>query len=273
MTRFRATTLCSIAVVVAAAMTTGGWLRWTVWMIAAGAYVIVLGLGVAFIRMRFFGDAVCRGEPGRKQVALTFDDGPDPSVTPMLLGVLDELGVKATFFCVGRNVLAHPDIARKIVARGHCIANHTFEHPWWTSFLWGRALLSEIVRAQDALESVTGVRPVLFRSPMGLTNPVLDSALRKAGLVLVGWDVRSLDRRGECSSIVISRILRKVRDGGIVLLHDGQADRNRLLEIVRGVVGRLGEDGYVFVTAAAMVAERAGQRASVPPEETSPMDG
>jgi len=247
MTRFTTTTLCFVVVVVAATVATSGRLRWASCIIAGGAYLIVVGLGVAFIRMRFFADAVCRGTPGRKRVALTFDDGPDPSVTPVLLDLLDELGVKATFFCIGRNVLEHPDIVRRIAAKGHCLANHTFRHAWWTNFLWGRALRNEIDRAQYALESVTGVRPVFFRSPMGLTNPHLDSALRKAGLVLIGWDVRSLDRRRESASIVINRVLRKVRDGSIVLLHDGRADKDRLLEIVRQVIDALRQNGYVFV--------------------------
>jgi len=247
MTRFAATTLCLLLVVATAAVATSGWLRWAIWSAAGGAYLILAGLGIAFIRMRFFADAVCRGTPGCKQVALTFDDGPDSSVTPALLDLLDELGVKATFFCVGCHAREHPDVARQIVARGHLVGNHSLEHQWWLNFRRSGFLRRQIELAQDAIASVTGTRPVYYRPPCGLTNPHTNKALRPLLLKLVGWDVQALDQYTADPQTIIRRIMRGARDGSIIVLHDGQTSRQALLQAVRAIVSQLRQRGYTLV--------------------------
>jgi len=98
------------------------------------AYLVIFGLGVAVLRLNFFCRAVCREETGGMRVALTFDDGPDPEVTPEVLSVLASHELKATFFCIGTKILQHPELARRIVAEGHTIGNHTHHHFWWTNF-------------------------------------------------------------------------------------------------------------------------------------------
>lgn len=213
-----------------------------------GLWVVYLSIctaGVMRVGMQFYCSAVCRGVPGKMRVALTFDDGPDPDSTPRLLELLSREKIPAAFFCIGRKVDAHPQLAAKIGAEGHLLANHTYRHPWWINCLWGRRLAGEFEQAQHALERAAGVTPLYARSPMGLTNPHFSKALRKTNLILVGWDVRSFDTVGSTQSAV-DRIIRKTRDGSIILMHDGGVSPQRLVEIASAAITELRSRGFEF---------------------------
>jgi peptidoglycan-N-acetylglucosamine deacetylase len=210
-----------------------------------GSYLTIFVCGLCLIRMNFFCRAVCRGKPGGMKVALTFDDGPDPAATPEVLELLKREGIAATFFCVGKNVTAYPEIARRIAAEGHLLANHSYTHPWFVSVLGGRALRSEMERTQDAIKAAAGVTPKYFRPPSGMTGPNFPRALKRVGLTLVGWDVRSLDTLATPQKCV-ERILRLAGDGSIILLHDGGATPARIVEIVSDAVRELKSRGYGF---------------------------
>jgi len=247
MTRFAAASGLA-AVLLAGAFFLPAPTRYWVWGGTLACYLTLVGLGVAFIRMRFFCRAQCRGVQGGSRVALTFDDGPDPAATPVLLDVLRELNAPAAFFCIGERVRANPDLVRRIAADRHEIGNHTFCHAWWTSLLCGRRLDAEISRCQDILREVLGREATRFRPPMGLTNPHFGAALRRAGLTMVGWDVRSLDHEARDAQRVIRRVLRRCRDGSIILLHDGDADPDVLRAVVSGVVTSLRAREFAFVS-------------------------
>jgi peptidoglycan/xylan/chitin deacetylase (PgdA/CDA1 family) len=228
----------------------GAWasgpLRW--WLLGGlGAlYLALVGLGVAFIKLNFFTRAICRGHQGFKSVALTFDDGPDPENTPQLLEVLDRCEVKAAFFCIGEKVKQYQETIRHLNAKGHLVGNHTYRHAWRTNFFWGRRLKREIQETQEVIKEVLGTAPLYFRSPMGLTNPHLSGALKGAGLTLIGWDVRGLDYKARSPEPVIQRILRKTRDGSIIVLHDGGAQPAIITAIVSRIIPELRDRGFVF---------------------------
>ena len=199
---------------------------WTLGTIAANHVLItalsiiprgsLLGLNLT----RLPADAIARA-----QVAVTLDDGPDPDVTPQVLDILDAHGAKATFFCVGANVQAHPELAREIIRRGHAIENHSNEHGWHFA-LSGRARFArEIAAAQQAITSVTGIPPTFFRAPAGMRNPFLDSALRRLGLSLTSWTRRGFDTVERDPRSVLERLTRGLAAGDILLLHDGNASR------------------------------------------------
>jgi len=211
------------------------------------AFLILLGCGVAFIRLNFFMPALGRGPAGRNEVALTFDDGPDPASTPALLDVLRRENVAATFFCIGERARANPEIARRIVAEGHLIGNHSEHHGWWTNFLFGSRLREELRAAQRSIESTTGAAPRHYRPPLGLMNPHHRSALRDTGLRLIGWHVRSFDLRPTPVHAIAQRIVRKVRPGSIVALHDAGPGPERVAELARILIASLRERGYAFV--------------------------
>ena len=179
------------------------------------------------------------------KVALTFDDGPDPKATPELLDLLKREGIAATFFCIGKNVEANPDITKRIAGEGHLLANHSFTHPWYISMLIGRRLRSEMERTQEAIKTAAGVTPKYFRPPSGTTGPNFPGALKRVGLTLVGWDVRSLDTVMS-SKKTVERIVRLAGDGSIILLHDGGATPGRIVEIVGAAVKELRLRGFGF---------------------------
>ncbi|MHB8066415.1 MAG: polysaccharide deacetylase family protein [Desulfobaccales bacterium] len=240
-------TLALAAVVVTTGVLVPDPLRWWLWGGLAATYLALVGLGASFISWEFFGSAICRGSPGGMRVSLTFDDGPDSESTPRLLEVLAQHQVKATFFLIGRHAERHPQLVQTIAAKGHLVGNHTYRHAWWTNFLWGDRLDREIQRAQQVFKDILGTAPRFFRSPMGLTNPHLSGALKRLGLRLVGWDLRGLDQRAGAAAPVIRRLSNRSRDGSIILLHDGGANPQVLVDIVQSLIPALRNQGFAFV--------------------------
>jgi peptidoglycan/xylan/chitin deacetylase (PgdA/CDA1 family) len=163
----------------------------------------------------------------RDEVALTFDDGPDPEVTPRVLDLLDEASAKATFFCVGARAKDHPNIVREISARGHAVENHAFGHSRAMGF-WGVGRMArDIGDAQKVLADITGQAPKFFRAPFGIRTPLTEPALARLGLRCVAWSVRSLDTVDRRSERVAARVNRRLAPGAIVLMHDGLEGRRR----------------------------------------------
>lgn len=160
-------------------------------------------------------------------VALTFDDGPDPAITPRVLALLDEYGAKATFFCIGQRVEQHADLAREIVQRGHAIENHSQRHLHHFSFLGLRGLANEIERAQEIIATVAGERPRFFRAPAGLRSPLLDPVLTRLDLRLASWTRRGFDTVTHNPDSVFARLTRNATGGDILVLHDGHGARTR----------------------------------------------
>jgi len=153
-------------------------------------------------------------------VALTFDDGPNPAVTPQLLDLLDRYDVRGTFFLIGRHVRACRALTAEIAARGHTIGNHTDTHP---NLLWQsrRRILDELERCDASIADATGVRPRIMRPPWGYRQPQVHAAARDAGFGHpVLWSRSARDWRPQPTTGVIRR-LRTIRAGDIVLLHDG----------------------------------------------------
>lgn len=153
-------------------------------------------------------------------VALTFDDGPDPDVTPTILDLLGGAQARATFFCVGRRAEAHPELVAAIRARGHGVENHTDSHPNGFALRGPRGLQWEIQRGQIAIERSGGGRPQFFRAPAGIQNPWLSVVLARAGLSLVSWTRRGFDTVTKDAGRVAARLHRGLRSGDILLLHD-----------------------------------------------------
>jgi peptidoglycan-N-acetylglucosamine deacetylase len=179
-----------------------------------------------------------------QQVALTIDDGPHPQVTPRVLDLLDAAQAKASFFCIGAQVAAHPDIAQDIVRRGHRIENHSYAHRHHFSFMGLGALRREITAAQDIIERTCGQRPAYFRAPAGLRSPLLDPVLQQLGLRLVSWTRRGFDTVTPEPQKVLTRLERRLAAGDILLLHDGHCARSPsgqpvVLEVLPALLQRL----------------------------------
>jgi peptidoglycan/xylan/chitin deacetylase (PgdA/CDA1 family) len=202
--------------------------EWRRILAAIVANHVVLTLAGLWPRSTWLGPNWTRLPPAaaaRGEIALTIDDGPNPEVTPQVLDLLDRYGVKATFFCVGDNAARYPALCKTIVERGHAIENHSQHHRHYFSLLGPAGLTREIQTGQDTLTAITGRRPQFFRAPAGLRNPFLDPVLAKLGLRLAAWTRRGFDTRTRDSDTVSRRLLRDLKAGSILLLHDGNCAR------------------------------------------------
>jgi peptidoglycan/xylan/chitin deacetylase (PgdA/CDA1 family) len=161
----------------------------------------------------------------RGMLALTFDDGPDPEVTPRVLDLLDQAGARASFFCIGRMARAHPSLVRDIVRRGHSVENHSDTHPNSFACYTPGPLRREIGRAQATLADILGQEPAFFRAPMGLRNPMLDPVLAETPLRHVSWTRRALDGLFGNPVAAERRLTRNLAAGDILLMHDGRCAR------------------------------------------------
>jgi peptidoglycan/xylan/chitin deacetylase (PgdA/CDA1 family) len=161
--------------------------------------------------------------PGPAAIALTLDDGPDPDVTPAVLDLLAEHGLRASFFCIAERARVQPALLRRIVAAGHDVQNHSAHHRHHFSLMGPRALAEEVGRAQAILGEITGHAPHCFRAPAGLRNPFLDPVLHRLGLHLVSWTRRGFDTRERDAARVLARLTRGLAARDILLLHDGHA--------------------------------------------------
>jgi peptidoglycan-N-acetylglucosamine deacetylase len=184
------------------------------------AYAGLVTLGVLRPSLEMFADVVWRGPEGAKGVALTFDDGPHPQHTRSVLDLLDQAGAKATFFVIGEKGQRHPEILREIVARGHLLGVHGDHHDRLLAFRSLAYVRADLARATEALTAVAGQRPRLYRPAVGQTNPRIAQAAKELGLTLVGWSVRARDGIKSDPDSVVARVVPRLRDRAIVLLHD-----------------------------------------------------
>jgi peptidoglycan/xylan/chitin deacetylase (PgdA/CDA1 family) len=211
------------------------------------ASLVIIILGVFLPRLSLFGPFICRGENSRRCVALTFDDGPDARSTPVLLDLLRESHLEAAFFAIGKRVAAERELAARIVREGHLLENHSFAHSNTMNFFTIPRLKADLTQAQEAIQQATGVTPKLFRPPMGLSNPNVFHATRALGLKVIGWTARGFDTRVHDPERIVKRIVRQLKPGAIILLHDGNIPAERLVVTVKLLLAKLQERGYEVV--------------------------
>ncbi len=211
------------------------------------AFFVVLGLGVAIPQLRLFGNFICSGSWSKKQVALTFDDGPDPRSTPQLLDLLRAEKIPAAFFCIGKHVENNPELTARILREGHLVENHSFAHSNFTNFYGHEKLKVELLRAQSAIVKATGTPPIFFRPPVGLSNPNTFRVAHELKLKVIGWNIRSFDTITAKPQAIIARIRRNLWPGSIILLHDGNIPAEKLLVTVKSLLDTLRGLGYQVV--------------------------
>jgi len=194
--------------------------RWLAVIPLAGFLLLCLAAPF-FPCFGFYLPVICKGASGKKAMAITFDDGPDPLTTPLLLKLLLKRQVKATFFVTGEKAAAHPQLVKEIVRQGHLVGNHSFKHSYWILFKTSATIVEDIEAAQNVLNDF-GIRPLAFRPPAGITSPGLRSALLKTGMYLVNFSCRPLDGGNRRINNIAIKILKRIRPDDIILLHDGR---------------------------------------------------
>ncbi|MBS7230402.1 polysaccharide deacetylase family protein [Flavobacterium psychroterrae] len=201
------------------------------WFIA----IVLIWLGInafgsAQISSNYHVKAFCNNPlETEKKIAITFDDGPS-EFTLEVLALLKKYDVKATFFCIGKNIEAHPEILKQIILEGHLVGNHSYSHSPFFDFYNAKKIKTEIQKTDDLLEKFTSKKINFFRPPYGVTTPSIRRALKITGHKVIGWNIRSLDGGTKNQSLIFNRIIKRVSPGGIVLLHDTASHSVLVLE-------------------------------------------
>jgi len=172
-----------------------------------------------FPRFSFFLPVISRGETGVETIALTFDDGPAPSSTPILLELLARHNLQATFFVVGEKVARYPELIADIIAQGHTVGNHSWSHDYFLMLRSQKRLQEDIHSTQEIFKKL-GIQPLVFRPPVGIIGPRLGKALIREGLITVTYSCRSFDRGNRNIDNLSEKILGKLQPGAIIMLHD-----------------------------------------------------
>jgi peptidoglycan-N-acetylglucosamine deacetylase len=198
---------------------------------------------------------------GAKQLALTYDDGPNDPHTLRLLEVLAKREVKATFFVIGKYARQQPELVRELVRAGHVIGNHTFSHPLLI-FQSAAQVRSELQACSDALRDAVGEHSNLFRPPFGGRRPAVLRVARQLGLDPVMWNVTGYDWNAPPAEVIERKVVRQVRGGDVILLHDGGhlhmgADRSQTVLATDRLIARFKAEGYEFVTIPQMMEKAA----------------
>jgi peptidoglycan/xylan/chitin deacetylase (PgdA/CDA1 family)/2-polyprenyl-3-methyl-5-hydroxy-6-metoxy-1,4-benzoquinol methylase len=197
----------------------------------------------------YFLPVVSRGSRSRKEACLTFDDGPDPRATPALLDLLDRHGVRAAFFVTGKKSLALPHVVREIAARGHQVGNHSFSHDPLLMLKSGAVLKREIARAQEVLAGL-GILSLAFRPPVGVTSPRLWPVLLDLGMFCMNFSNRPADFGNRRLAGLSLRVLKRIRPGDVIVLHDRDPGGDKLrvwLEEVENIIVGARERGFEII--------------------------
>jgi peptidoglycan/xylan/chitin deacetylase (PgdA/CDA1 family) len=212
-------------------------------------FVLLCFISPLFPRLSFYLPIVSRGRRDAKGVALTFDDGPDPKVTPQLLELLARHGVTATFFVPGARAERYPELIRAILAGGHAVGNHSYSHSPFL-MLKGAATLRREVASAQAVFRQFGIVPLAFRPPVGITSPRLWRVLLENGMFCVNFSLRACDMGNRRVNRLAEKLLRRVAPRDIILLHEiapRQGDVTQLLNEFSLLLEGLKERGLEIV--------------------------
>ena len=221
--------------------------------VTVGAAVVGAACHGAFHRNSpLFGPALGRLAGDALQVALTFDDGPNPDTTPLVLDTLRAENVKATFFLLGKHVDCWPHLAQRAAADGHTIANHGYYHRQLT-FKTPSYVRDDLERGTKAIVQASGSQPRLFRAPHGFRSPWVNPIARSLGQRIIGWTLGVWDSARPGAEKIARRAIDGTRPGTILLLHDGDGydpdgDRTQTAAALPTIIKELRARGYEFTT-------------------------
>ena len=216
---------------------------------------LIVFLSLCFIapfapRISFFLPIVSKGCSKGKKVTLSFDDGPDSEITPLVLELLKKHNIRAIFYLVGKKAESNPELVEKIISDGHEIGNHSYSHDPFLMLRSSETLSEEIVKTSDVLKGF-GVTPITFRPPVGITNPRLWRVLLKSGIYCVNFSCRAYDMGNRFLSNLSHRILKKAKANDIILLHDIKPNdgtkRKFLIDEIDKIIIGLKKGGFDIV--------------------------
>jgi peptidoglycan/xylan/chitin deacetylase (PgdA/CDA1 family) len=212
-------------------------------VLAVIAWLILLIIGSVNIRSDFYIKAFCKGKTVDKVILLTFDDGPDPVITPEVLKILKTHQVPAAFFVIGSKAEKEVQLMTQIIKEGHTVGIHSYSHAFFFDLYRRKKMEQDLQKAEEVIMSITGKRPLLFRPPYGVTNPVLAGVVKKLDYKVIGWSVRSFDTVHKDAERVAGRVIGKLHPGAVILMHDTREITPEAVEII---IRKAKEEGYRF---------------------------
>ena len=187
-----------------------------------------------------------------KMIALTFDDGPHPRYTELILGILDKYGIKATFFFVGQNVEYYPDTALKVVKAGHEIGNHTYDHNR-VEKMTQDDVLYEMTRCDDMIYSLDEYQTVLFRPPEGAFGEAVENSAAALGYSVILWSIDTRDWAHSSPQEIYENVRKNIDGGDIILMHDYVSYNSPTPQALELIIPELQRQGYRFVTVSELI--------------------
>ena len=187
---------------------------------------------------------LCSANTTEKLIAISFDDGPAKEYTPQVLQVLKNQKVLAAFFCIGREIARNDSLFRELHEQGHIVGNHSFSHTPLFDLLPFRQMLEDVQMTDTLIKESIGVQPKLFRPPYGVTTPAMRKVMEKGGYTAIGWNIRSLDTMATNEKKLLGKLVRRLRPGAVILLHDTQ---KITLSVLPQFIEAARNEGYEFV--------------------------
>lgn len=206
------------------------------------------------------------------EIALTFDDGPNPIYTPQVLHILQQYGVKATFFDIGYLVQDYPALAQEEYRQGHTIGDHTWSHPQ-LPHLSASAIYQQLQSTANIIHNAIGIKPLLFRPPYGMFNKQVLAQASSLNLSTILWDDEARDWSLPGVNIIIQRILHLAHNGSIILLHDGGGNRAQTVAALPTIITMLRQQGYTFVIIPEMIQHLHAPGTGASPKQTGLFPG
>ncbi|MBC7827739.1 MAG: polysaccharide deacetylase family protein [Chitinophagaceae bacterium] len=186
---------------------------------------------------------LCSANTTEKLIAISFDDGPVQQYTPQVLEVLKEQKVPAAFFCIGKRIVENESLFRQVHEQGHIIGNHSFSHKPLFDLLPAGQMMHDVRMTDAAIKESIGLQPKLFRPPYGITTPAMKKTMIKGGYTAIGWSIRSFDTMAKDEKKLLNKLIRLLRPGAIILLHDTQ---KITLSILPRFIQAARNEGYEF---------------------------
>lgn len=221
-------------------------------MILIGIFALEAGAAPVKKDRKYYearGEIVWEVPTNEKLIAITFDDGPDPKYTPLILDLLDQYNAKSTFFAVGSRATQFPELAQRIANEGHELSNHTFSHLYLRGNVATDQYLNDIMKTQNIIAELTGTYPRLFRPPGGYYNEKIVHIAKQAGIQIILWswhqDTKDWKRPGP--QVIASNVLKNIKNGDIVLMHD-HVRLSQTVDALKLILPELEERGYKLVT-------------------------
>ncbi len=183
-------------------------------------YLLIIFYGCYYVGSNFFIRIICKANTDKKEIAISFDDGPSINFTASIVALLKHDNVKATFFCIGNQIAGNENLIKKIMEEGHIIGNHSYSHHFWFDMFSQNKMQEDLKKMDQELEKITGLQPKLFRPPYGVTNPNLKKTIINGGYTPVGWSVRSMDTVIKNKHKLLAKICQSIKPGAVFLFHD-----------------------------------------------------